>query len=239
MADRGDDPMGLTGRGHDGPAVRRYQMKEKLISIGGDSWIENESGDKVYQIDGKAMRIRETFILKDTSVNDVAKIQERKLSIQGKVKIEFGESTATAHKALVGLHYRFNFDLDNGPDIKAHGNFVDHEYEIERDGDHRDDLQDVVPGARHRQHRKRSRSERRAAACRHGLHQRHDLAWDQPRDKSRSGCTHTADRLTRHRKYRAGLSPRRATPPDRRHARSHRAEPPRREAISARRDRPA
>jgi uncharacterized protein YxjI len=25
--------------------------------------------------------------------------------------------------------------MDNGPDLSAHGNLVDHEYEIERDGD--------------------------------------------------------------------------------------------------------
>lgn len=135
MAARDDALMGLFGRGHDGPAVHRYQMKEMLLSIGDDSWIENESGDKVYKVDGKAMRIRETFILKDTNGNDVAKIQERKLSIRDKMKIEFGESTATVHKALVGLRHRFQIDLDNGPDMKAHGNFVDHEYEIERDGD--------------------------------------------------------------------------------------------------------
>ena len=38
------------------------------------------------------------------------------------------------HKALVGIRDRFVIDPDNGEKLHAHGNFVDHEYEIERDG---------------------------------------------------------------------------------------------------------
>ena len=29
----------------------------------------------------------------------------------------------------------YRTDVDGGPDLEAHGNLVDHEYEIERDGD--------------------------------------------------------------------------------------------------------
>ena len=38
-------------------------------------------------------------------------------------------------KALVGLRDRFQVEVDLGKDLKVHGNIVDHEYEIERDGD--------------------------------------------------------------------------------------------------------
>ena len=38
-------------------------------------------------------------------------------------------------KALVGIRDRFHVEVDGGEDLKAHGNIVDHEYEIERDGD--------------------------------------------------------------------------------------------------------
>ena len=126
--------MGLFRHGHEGPAPQRYQMREKLLSIGDDSWIEDGSGEKVFKVDGKALRIRETFILKDLNGAEIAKIQERKLSVRDKMKIELGETTATVHKALVGIRHRFQIDVDNGPDMRAVGNFVDHEYEIERDG---------------------------------------------------------------------------------------------------------
>jgi uncharacterized protein YxjI len=74
-------------------------------------------------------------VLEDGSGREVAKIQERKLSVRDKVAIERDDRTvATVHKALVGIRDRFAIDVDGGPDLKAHGNIVDHEYEIERDG---------------------------------------------------------------------------------------------------------
>jgi uncharacterized protein YxjI len=46
-----------------------------------------------------------------------------------------GRTLATVHKALVGIRDRFDIDIEDGDDLKAHGNVVDHEYEIKRDGD--------------------------------------------------------------------------------------------------------
>ena len=124
--------MGLLRRHDDG---ERYLMREKLFAIGDDFWIENEQGDRAYKVNGKALRLRKTFVLEDTSGGELAKIQERKLSIRDKIAIEHGDETATVHKALIGIRDRFAIDLEHGQDMKAKGNFVDHEYEIERDGD--------------------------------------------------------------------------------------------------------
>lgn len=126
--------MGLFRHRDDGPAPRRYQMREKLLAIGDDYWIENEQGDKVYKVNGKAIRFRDTFILEDNVGGELAKIQEKKLSVRDKMKIEWGGTEAVVHKALVGIRDRFVIDPDNGEKLHAHGNFVDHEYEIERDG---------------------------------------------------------------------------------------------------------
>ena len=42
---------------------------------------------------------------------------------------------ATVHKALITpLRDRFEIELEEGDDLSAKGNIVDHEYEIERDG---------------------------------------------------------------------------------------------------------
>ena len=43
----------------------KYQMREKLASIGDDSWIEDEQGERVFKVDGKAMHLRDTFVLQD------------------------------------------------------------------------------------------------------------------------------------------------------------------------------
>ena len=128
LRNRGDDE----GDG----AGSRYQMREKLLSIGDDYWIEDDEGNRAFHVDGKAVRVRQTFVIEDAAGNEVAKIQERKLSVRDKMEIERGDdSLATVKKALVGLRDRFSIDLENGGELKAKGNIVDHEYEIERDGD--------------------------------------------------------------------------------------------------------
>jgi uncharacterized protein YxjI len=110
-------------------------MREKLASIGDDSWVEDEHGNKAFKVDGKAMRIRDTFILKDMSGAEVAKIQERKLHIRDTMAIERdGKKIAEVHKRLVGLRDHLKVDLEGGGEFKIKGNLTDHEYEIK--GDH-------------------------------------------------------------------------------------------------------
>ena len=71
--------MGFLRRG-DEPDGERFQMREKLLAIGDDYWIENDQGERAYKVNGKALRLRETFVLEDPSGDEVARIQERKLA---------------------------------------------------------------------------------------------------------------------------------------------------------------
>jgi uncharacterized protein YxjI len=128
--------MGFLRRGSDAPEGTRYLMREKLLAIGDDFWIEDDRGERAYKVNGKAFRLRQTFVLEDASGDEVAQIQERKLSIRDKIAIErHGDTAATVHKALIGIRDRFAIDVERGADMKARGNVLDHEYEIERDGD--------------------------------------------------------------------------------------------------------
>ena len=140
-------------------AGRRYQMREKLLSVGDDYWIEDESGERASRVNGKAMRIRDTFVLEDASGEEIAKIQERKTQRPG--LDEDRDRTAArpqSARSWFGIRERYKIDVDGGPDLEAHGNFVDHEYEIERDGDTiADRVEEVVPGARHLRRRDRRR----------------------------------------------------------------------------------
>jgi uncharacterized protein YxjI len=112
-------------------------MREKLFSIGDDFWIEDDSGEKAYKVNGKAMRIRETFVIEDRDGNELLQVQERKLRLHGTMAIERdGDTVATVRKALISpLRDRFEIELEAGGELKAHGHVLDHEYEIERDGD--------------------------------------------------------------------------------------------------------
>jgi uncharacterized protein YxjI len=117
------------------PQKRKFQMRAKALSIGDDYWIEDEGGNKVFKVNGKAMRMRETWVLEDLQGREVATIREKKLSIRDKIKIDFGGREATVKKALVGIRDRFIVEVDDAEDLKVHGNIVDHEYKIDRDGD--------------------------------------------------------------------------------------------------------
>ena len=112
----------------------RFQMHEKLFSIGDDYWIEDSNGNRAFKVNGKALRIRDTWVLEDRDGHEVAKIKERKLSVRDKISIDVGDEHATVKKAMIGLRDRFHVELDHGEDLKVHGNVVDHEYEVERDG---------------------------------------------------------------------------------------------------------
>jgi uncharacterized protein YxjI len=126
----------LRNRGTEAAVGSRYRMRQRLLSIGDDYWIEHDDGSRAFRVDGKALRIRQTFVLEDAAGNEVAKLQERKLSARDKMEIERdGHSIATVRKALVGIRDRFAINVDRGADMDAKGNLVDHEYEISRDGD--------------------------------------------------------------------------------------------------------
>jgi uncharacterized protein YxjI len=117
--------------------AHRYQMRQKLVSIGDDYWIEDDAGDRVFRVDGKAMRLRNTLDLEDAQGNTVCRIQTRVLHIRDSMVIEDpdGERIALVHKALVSpLRERWKVDLAGHQEWKVQGNVVDHEYEIEADG---------------------------------------------------------------------------------------------------------
>ena len=63
---------------HDGA---RFQLKEKLWSIGDDSWILDEHGERIFKVNGKALRIRRTLVIEPRDGGELYKIQERKLRI--------------------------------------------------------------------------------------------------------------------------------------------------------------
>ena len=61
-------------------------------------------------------------MLEDTAGNEVAKLQERKLSVRDKMEIERdGRSVASVKKALVGIRDRFSIEVENGAGHEGEG----------------------------------------------------------------------------------------------------------------------
>jgi uncharacterized protein YxjI len=122
------------GRG--GTAVR-YQMRERLISIGDDFWIENDRGERAFKVDGKALRVRQTLVLEDANGGEICRIQERMMRIRDTIEIEGpdGGQLAMVKKALITpLRERWSVDVASGPDLDIQGNILDHEYTIDAGG---------------------------------------------------------------------------------------------------------
>lgn len=119
-----------------GDAVR-FQMREKLMSIGDDSWIEDSNGRKAFKVNGKALRVRNTLVLEDPSGRELFKIQDRPVRVRDVMEIEdaSGGTAATVKKAMITpLRERYSVSVTGGADMDIQGNIVDHEYEISQGG---------------------------------------------------------------------------------------------------------
>ena len=127
--------MGLFGKDDNDQHDRRFMMREKMFGIGDDFWIEDDSGDHVYKVDGKTARIRDTWKLEDADGKEVACIRERKLSIRDAITIEVGGTKAVVKKKMIGFGDSYNVDVEDGKDLEVHGDIIGHEYKIERGGD--------------------------------------------------------------------------------------------------------
>jgi uncharacterized protein YxjI len=113
----------------------RYLVRERIFSIGDDFWITDEQGNKVFLVDGKALSLRHTFELKDTSGAVLATVHKKLIAVLDEMEIKHdGQVVATVRRAVFSpLHHRSVIHLAGGEELEAVGNIIDKEFEI-RDG---------------------------------------------------------------------------------------------------------
>ena len=124
-------------------SATRYQMRQKLVAFGDDFYIENQHGQKVFKVDGKVLRVRDTLKFRDMQGNELCKIQERMLRVKDSMEIEGpgGERLAMVKKALITpLRDRWVVKIGDGPDLDVQGSILDHEYRI---GEGRDKIAEI------------------------------------------------------------------------------------------------
>lgn len=115
----------------------RYQMRQKIFALGQDFFIENEQGQKVFKVDGKVLRVRDTLKFKDMQGNTLCQIQQKIARIRDTMDIDGpdGKAVASVKKAIITpIRDRWTVKIGNGPDLKVQGNILDHEYKIEEGG---------------------------------------------------------------------------------------------------------
>ncbi|MEH0420255.1 LURP-one-related/scramblase family protein [Streptomyces sp. B21-083] len=115
----------------------RFLVRDRLLGFGDDYWIENQHGDKVYLVDGKAMRLRDTFELKDTQGQVLIDIHQKMFALRDTMVIErAGDQLATIRRKRLSLlrnHYRVT--LVDGTELDVSGKILDREFAVDHDGE--------------------------------------------------------------------------------------------------------
>lgn len=117
--------------------MSRFLVRDRILGIGEDYWIEDEHGGKVFLVDGKAMRLRDTFELKDAQGRVLIDIHQKLLSLRNTMLIERdGEPLARIKRKRLSLlrnHYRVS--LVDGTELDVSGKILDREFAVEYDGE--------------------------------------------------------------------------------------------------------
>ncbi|GAB1328616.1 LURP-one-related/scramblase family protein [Streptomyces sp. NPDC093260] len=115
----------------------RLLVRDRILGIGDDYWIEDEHGTKLFLVDGKAMRLRDTFELKDAQGRVLVDIHQKMLSLRETMVIERGgEALAKIRRKRLSLlrnHYRVT--LVDGTELDVSGKILDREFAVEYDGE--------------------------------------------------------------------------------------------------------
>ncbi|WP_327344686.1 LURP-one-related/scramblase family protein [Streptomyces europaeiscabiei] len=115
----------------------RFLVRDRLLGIGDDYWIEDEHGRKAFLVDGKAMRLRDTFELKDTQGQVLIDIRRKMFALRDTMVVERdGRPLATVRRKRLSLlrnHYRVS--LAEGTELDVSGKILDREFVIEYDGE--------------------------------------------------------------------------------------------------------
>ncbi|HEY9438517.1 MAG TPA: LURP-one-related family protein [Streptomyces sp.] len=87
--------------------------------------------------DGKAMRLRDTFELKDAEGRVLVRVRQKLVSLRSTVVIERdgGELATVRRKRLSLLRNHYRVSLVDGTELDVSGKLLDREFAIEYDGE--------------------------------------------------------------------------------------------------------
>lgn len=115
----------------------RYIMRRKLFAFGDDFYVQDENGQNVLLVDGRAFSIGDKLAFKDLNGNEIAFIRQRLIALTPTYEISRnGQVFATVKKEFFTLfRARFQVDVPGPDDLEAQGDFLDHEYTFSRRGE--------------------------------------------------------------------------------------------------------
>ena len=113
-----------------------YVLNQKLMSIGGDLWIDDSAGNHAFLVDGKALALRRTLVLQDSAGSPLYEINQSLAHLHHTFEIKRGEEVvATIQKALLNiLGDHFTIDLAGGDKLAVTGDWISREFHVTRAG---------------------------------------------------------------------------------------------------------
>jgi uncharacterized protein YxjI len=113
-----------------------YRIRERFFDFGDDYDITDDSGQKVYHVDGKVLSLRNRLVLEDAAGREVASVHRRLVAMRPAYEITIGgEEAAVVRKNLfTPFREKFTIDVPGPNDLEMKGDLFDHEFMIERDG---------------------------------------------------------------------------------------------------------
>lgn len=115
----------------------RFLVRDRVLGIGDDYWVEDDRGNQVFLVDGKAMRLRDTFELKDTQGNVLIHFHKKTLAMRDTMVVERdGRKLATIRrKRLSFLRHHYRVALADGSELDVTGQILDREFSVELRGE--------------------------------------------------------------------------------------------------------
>jgi uncharacterized protein YxjI len=109
--------------------MMRYMIGEKFFRLGEDSTIMNETGQPVFEVDGKILSLHDRLIVRDLAGNEVVNVHRRLLTLTPTYEITRGADTlATFRKHFFSPFVdRFTVDIPGPDDLEMSGSLFEHE----------------------------------------------------------------------------------------------------------------
>ncbi|MCX5377313.1 LURP-one-related/scramblase family protein [Streptomyces sp. NBC_00091] len=115
----------------------KYLVRDKLLAIGDDYWIEDEDGRHAFLVDGKALRFRDTLELEDPDGRVLITLRERLFGFRDAMTLERDgvRLAVIRRKRLSLLRNHFRVTMAEGTELDVSGRILDREFKVEYEGE--------------------------------------------------------------------------------------------------------
>ncbi|MFF4365372.1 LURP-one-related/scramblase family protein [Streptomyces sp. NPDC001594] len=121
----------------------KYLVRDKMLAIGDDYWIEDEEGRHAFLADGKALRLRDTLELRDPQGRVLITLRERLFGALGlpglpeamTLERDGKRLAVIRRKRLSLLRNHFRVTMSEGTELDVSGRILDREFKVEYEGE--------------------------------------------------------------------------------------------------------